>query len=77
MKYLIVLIAATAISLPLIASDLKTTDLNNQQLNTTQNITDKETISPKQMEELQKNMETIKENQKKSDVMLKELDKEL
>ena len=55
---------------------IKTTDLKNQELNNSLNAGPSETLTPEQMTLLKKQTEEIKENQKKANEYLEQLDQE-
>lgn len=78
MKFLIP-VFLMVMSFPLFAADgeIKTKDMKNNEINSMTSSDQGESITPEQMDKLKSDVETIKENEKKSDEMLKELDKDL
>ena len=77
MKFLIIIISLLSFSVFAEDDDeIKSKDLNNEEISASNSSAPSESISADQMETLKKEMDTIKENQKKSDAFLKELDAE-
>lgn len=76
------LIMALAVSTNATAEVIKVMDMNNKEvdllsgLGSTPTASPNAAITPEQLEELKKQVELLKESQKKSDEMLKELEKE-
>jgi Tfp pilus assembly protein PilO len=56
--------------------DIKTTDLKNEEVSSALNSEPGATLNLEQAEALKKQIETLKENQKKSDELLNELENE-
>lgn len=76
MKYLLSIYFLLSIPAYASSGDIKTTDLHNEELSTTTNAESDATVSPEQIANLKKQMEQLKENQKKSEDYLKELENE-
>lgn len=76
MKLIILLLTFLTMNLMAEESNLKTKDYQNKEADSSQNA-EKPEISAEQLKELQKNVETIKENEKKANEYMKELDKDL
>lgn len=83
MKLYLILFSMISFSFshPLLAADdvIKSKDYKNEQTGSVTNSTNEEsesTITPEQLEDMKKQVEKIKENQKKAAEFLEELDKE-
>lgn len=77
MKYYFIFFSMISLSLSTWAADevIKSKDYKNEQTGSVTNSTEL-AMSPEQLEEIKKQVEKIKENQKKAAEFLEELDKE-
>ena len=76
MKLLLILLSIYSTLIHATESEIKTKNLEDKEINSGTSADSNIAISPQQAEELQKNINLIKENQKKSDEYINELDKE-
>jgi hypothetical protein len=74
MRYILLLLSVIGYSLQASTAEIKTKDLNNKVVDSTTSSEENVTITPEQMAELKKQIEVIKENQKKAEELMKELE---
>jgi hypothetical protein len=76
MKFTLIIFLSSFLYLSAAETEIKTTNLKNAVIDSSNTSSASESITPQQMEELKKQMNSIKANQKKSEEMLNDLDKE-
>ena len=80
MKRILLLGLVLVLNLKAQTNQIKTTDLKNTEINSTNNGSleaNAPSISPEQLNDIKKQIEEIKSNQKKADDALKEVEKDL